>query len=74
MIEIIVNKTVLNSKIEEGDSSLYEYLIDNTETDEQTDALLALQKLSRIVPHNDERYISIKNKVLYSMGINLSEL
>lgn len=73
-MKIIVNKTILKSKVEEGDSAVYEYLIDNTETDEQTDALIALQKLSETVPKDDIRYVSIKNKVLFSMGINLTEL
>lgn len=74
MIKIIINNTILKDKFKEGDSEAYEYLIDNTETDEQTESLIALQNLHKFVPENNERYISLRNKALFSMGIEIDEV
>lgn len=70
---MIVNKTILEDKFKEGDFAAFEYLIDNAETDKQVETILALQKLSKIVPQFDERYISVRSKVLFSLGIDVRE-
>lgn len=74
MIVIIINNTILKGKFEEGDNYAYDYLIDNTETDAQTISLLGLKRLQKLVPKDDEDYLSIRRSVLLSMGIRLEEL
>lgn len=71
---MIINKRVLEDKIKEGDSAMCEYLIDNAENDKQVATIQALQRLSRAVPNDDSRYLSIRNKVLFSVGIDVREL
>lgn len=68
---MIINKTVLEEKMQEGDSKMYDYLIDNAENDKQVANLTILQSLSEQVPNDDVDYVALRNKSLFYMGIEI---
>lgn len=68
---MIINQTILENKMIEGDESMFEYLLDNAENDHQVQVIQALLKLSKTVPANDKRYVSIKKQALQSIGVNI---
>lgn len=65
------NRTVLLEKFEEGDSKMYDYLIDNAESDKDIKQLLTLQALCEVIPNNDPSYLEIRNSSLFYMGVDI---
>lgn len=81
---MIVNETVIKEKFEQSDDELYEYLIDNAETDEQIEQLQRLQKLYE--PYNYpncaitqgdleyQAYLDDQSRTLMNMGIDINRI
>lgn len=78
---MIINETVLIEKFEESEEKLYDYLIDNAETDFQVNELLRLQELSKpyesAITQGDleyQAYLDDQSRTLMNMGIDINRI
>lgn len=69
---MIVNETVLLDKLEDGDLSSFQYLIDNAENDEEVEAILNLQNELVFGDLSSEEYlVKRKNLIKVLTGITV---